>query len=97
MSLNFETLTGFTYRGLAPHKFTPMPGVHQSLKPTAGTFGGFHQNQWCGGLALRYRLKKGLEMEEIIASIQDTFEQSAIISFKKYISHNHDIKKIHDI
>jgi len=28
MSLNFETLTGFTYRGLAPHKFTPMPGVH---------------------------------------------------------------------
>jgi hypothetical protein len=23
-----NTLTGFTYRGLAPHKFTPMPGVH---------------------------------------------------------------------
>jgi hypothetical protein len=22
------TLTGFTYRGLSPHKFTPMPGVH---------------------------------------------------------------------
>jgi hypothetical protein len=35
MSLNFETLTGFTYRGLAPHKFTPMPGVHKSLQPTA--------------------------------------------------------------
>jgi hypothetical protein len=30
MSLNFETLTGFTYRGLAPLKFTPMPGVHKS-------------------------------------------------------------------
>jgi len=24
----FNTLTGFTYRGLTPHKFTPMPGVH---------------------------------------------------------------------
>jgi len=28
-SLNFETLTGFTYRGLAPHKFTPVQGVHK--------------------------------------------------------------------
>ena len=38
----FNTLTGFTYRGLSPHKpfglelraerFTPMPGVHESLK-----------------------------------------------------------------
>jgi hypothetical protein len=34
MSLNFETLTGFTYRGLAPHKFTPLPGVHNSMNPT---------------------------------------------------------------
>jgi len=34
MSLNFETLTGFTYRGLAPHKFTPMPGVHNRLQRT---------------------------------------------------------------
>jgi len=31
MSLNFETLTGFTYRGLAPLKFTPMPGVHNRI------------------------------------------------------------------
>jgi hypothetical protein len=23
--------TGFTYRGLSPHKFTPMPGVHNAL------------------------------------------------------------------
>ena len=23
-----DLLTGFTYRGLTPHKFTPMPGVH---------------------------------------------------------------------
>ncbi|HUU80089.1 MAG TPA: hypothetical protein VMW90_01470, partial [Acidobacteriota bacterium] len=22
---------GFTYRGLSPHKFTPMPGVHQRM------------------------------------------------------------------
>ena len=39
----FNTLTGFTYRGLpclaiafgeggSPHKFTPMPGVHNSFE-----------------------------------------------------------------
>jgi hypothetical protein len=28
------TLTGFTYRGLSPHKFTPMPGVHLKIQPT---------------------------------------------------------------
>jgi hypothetical protein len=28
-------LTGFTYRGLAPHKFTPMPGVHQRIQRIA--------------------------------------------------------------
>ncbi len=27
-------LTGFIYRELSPHKFTPVPGVHQSIKPT---------------------------------------------------------------
>jgi len=32
----FNTLTGFTYRGLSPHKLTPMPGVHQPLHPTRG-------------------------------------------------------------
>ena len=26
-----DLLTGFTYRGLSPHKFTPMPGVHKLL------------------------------------------------------------------
>jgi hypothetical protein len=25
----FLTLTGFRYRGLSPHKFTPVPGVHK--------------------------------------------------------------------
>jgi len=28
------TLAGFTYRGLAPHKFTPMPDVHKALHRT---------------------------------------------------------------
>ena len=27
------TVTGFSYRGLAPHKFTPMTGVHQRYAP----------------------------------------------------------------
>jgi len=27
-------ITGFTYRGLSPHKFTPMPGVHIFLHLT---------------------------------------------------------------
>ena len=27
----FSTLTGFTYRGLSPHWFTPMPGVHNGI------------------------------------------------------------------
>ena len=31
----FNTLTGFTYRGLSPHKFTPMAGVHKWLQWTA--------------------------------------------------------------
>jgi ribosomal protein S18 acetylase RimI-like enzyme len=30
-----STLTGFTYRGLSPHKFTPVPGVHNPLQRTA--------------------------------------------------------------
>ena len=29
-----NTLTGFTHRGLTPHKFTPVPGVHQTLHQT---------------------------------------------------------------
>ena len=31
----FSILTGFTYRGLAPHKFTPMLGVHQRIQRIA--------------------------------------------------------------
>jgi hypothetical protein len=27
----FNTLTGFSYRGLSPHKFTPMPYVHKRV------------------------------------------------------------------
>ena len=33
--LTVTLLTGFTYRGLAPHKFTPMPGVHKRVNRTA--------------------------------------------------------------
>jgi hypothetical protein len=29
-----RSLTGFTYRGLSPHEFTPMPGVHNFVKRT---------------------------------------------------------------
>jgi len=29
-------LTGLTYRGLSPHKFTPMPGVHNNVLKTKG-------------------------------------------------------------
>ena len=32
-----NTLTGFTHRGLTPHKFTPVPGVHQALQRTPGS------------------------------------------------------------
>jgi hypothetical protein len=32
------TVTGFTYRGLAPHKITPMPGVHLALHLTLKEF-----------------------------------------------------------
>ena len=32
--VNVLTLTGFTYRGLSPHKFTPVPGVYKSLERT---------------------------------------------------------------
>ncbi len=32
--------TGFTYRGLAPHTFMPMPGVHKKIAP--GDAGDFH-------------------------------------------------------
>ena len=44
MSLNFETLTGFTYRGLAPHKFTPLPGVHKGNPPDRYAPGDFFVN-----------------------------------------------------
>jgi hypothetical protein len=35
--LKILTLIGFTHRGLLPHKFTPMPGVHNRLQRTALT------------------------------------------------------------
>jgi hypothetical protein len=31
--LVIKSLTGFTYRGLAPHKLTPVPGVHKINPP----------------------------------------------------------------
>ena len=43
------TVLGFMYRGLAPHKFTPMPGVHQSLHPIAARWAG------PGELIVKYR------------------------------------------
>ncbi len=33
--VNVLTLTGFMYRGLSPHKFTPVPGVRKSFEPYA--------------------------------------------------------------
>jgi hypothetical protein len=33
-SISMNTLR-FSYRGLSPHKFTPMPGVHNRLQRTA--------------------------------------------------------------
>ncbi|MDP2782286.1 hypothetical protein, partial [Devosia sp.] len=30
----FKILTGFTYRGLSPLKFTPTPGVHHAFQRT---------------------------------------------------------------
>ena len=32
-------LTGFTYRGLPPHKFTPMPGVHNLIHSDVSSAG----------------------------------------------------------
>ena len=39
------SLTAFPYRGLSPHKFTPMPGVHEKIQRSgllarSGRFGG---------------------------------------------------------
>ena len=31
---DLNTLTGFTHRGLTPHKFTPVPGVHKHIHLT---------------------------------------------------------------
>lgn len=30
---------GFSYRGLAPHKLTPMPGAHEEAQPITGKAG----------------------------------------------------------
>ena len=35
MVRSITTVPGFTYRGLAPHKITPMPGVHKIMHLTA--------------------------------------------------------------
>src|ERR1035437_61418 len=36
---NDFTLTGFKYRGLSPHKFTPVPGVHNRMNRIASLAG----------------------------------------------------------
>ena len=36
VSSNINTIR-FSYRGLTPHKFTPMPGVHKLIKPTGNS------------------------------------------------------------
>jgi hypothetical protein len=35
VQMSKRTPAGFTYRGLSPHKFTPMPGVHNLVQGTA--------------------------------------------------------------
>jgi hypothetical protein len=39
----YKPLTGLTYSGLAPHKFTPMPGVHKKIEATGNKLAGFFQ------------------------------------------------------
>ncbi|MDA8240797.1 MAG: hypothetical protein M0Z67_10560, partial [Nitrospiraceae bacterium] len=34
-SIHYYEHSGFSHRGLAPHKFTPVPGVHKRLKLAA--------------------------------------------------------------
>ena len=34
--VTFHNVTWNTYRGLEPHEFTPMPGVHKTLQGTSG-------------------------------------------------------------
>ena len=64
----FNILTGFTYRGLEPHKpfglelraerFTPMPGVHQRLEQTA----------YSGGLGTTLNRRGFVYMTKLLAS-----------------------------
>jgi hypothetical protein len=35
VSIHYYEHHRFSYRGLSPHKLTPVPGVHQPLQPTA--------------------------------------------------------------
>ncbi len=41
--------SGFSYRGLSPHKFTPVPGVHTRLEPTGDKAGLFLAQAGCPG------------------------------------------------
>ncbi|MDA8242378.1 MAG: hypothetical protein M0Z67_18665, partial [Nitrospiraceae bacterium] len=34
-SIHYYEHSGFSHRGLAPHKFTPVPGVHKQIQPIA--------------------------------------------------------------
>jgi len=47
----------FSYRGLSPHKLTPMPGVHEPLKPTRNKAGLVCQRVVAGRLTLLLEFK----------------------------------------
>ena len=66
------TVTGFLYRGLAPHKFTPMTGVHQAggaVKPAhrprrvrlAWRVARKRRLFDCGGQAVTWRCKSSMD------------------------------------
>jgi hypothetical protein len=61
----FNTLTGFTYRGLPPHKFTPMPGVHKSVeirRANAGAFPAFQLQSWAESEKTTVPSKKNIKI-----------------------------------
>jgi len=55
----FNILTGFTYRGLTPHKFTPMPGVHNRIKTDARS-----SHRLCEALAYAEKIDEELVVKK---------------------------------
>ncbi len=62
----YKSLTGFRYRGLAPHKFTPMPGVHQSINPTPEIGLWFPAHSRRRGLFRRYVKSKDMMEQDMV-------------------------------